>query len=163
MVLHGPVCIIQFVYTGDVYAGYRALEQINCPRWRTAGSPRQTRSDMTHLARCSCIQMTHTVNDSLRLLVSSQSIADSYVNLPARIGSFQPAGHYYERSFIARSTPPKLCQSLLTSFQELLSGPGVSGSVIAMSVYGADSALTDFIGNGAILRGSEGRARGGSS
>ena len=112
------VSLVHFTYCGDVYDGFRALERLV----ETIGPPMSPVVQTIHVS--------------------------SYLSLQHAIDPFATPGHYYERAWVAQSTPLKLADRSLELLQRV--PPGLEQSALVFHLYGVGGALTDHMDKGAF-------------
>ena len=154
---HGPAAMLGFIYVGDAYEGYRALEQlieaIGAPLAPPQAivkpsQPRSLRQITPSLP--STVILTSLTAAALLCSGCDGWVSVTYVELQCSMDPLTPSGFYYERSFIAQTAPPALAEANLQATQRATATPGLEHCVIAMLALGAGGAMTDFLGNGAF-------------
>ena len=116
----GPACIVPFVYVGDAYKGYRALDKL--------------------------IEQLGAPLAPLHALVK----ADTYVKLQHMLDPVTVPGYYYERTFMAPGVGKDFATALDAAQQLLSGYPGLSHSAVSTLILGVDGAISDNSGRGAF-------------
>ena len=117
---HGPACIVLFVYVGDAYKGYRALDQLI----ERIGAP---------LAPLPAVVK-----------------ADTYVALQHMLDMVTVPGHYYERTYMAAGITEGMAAAMLACHDELSKYPNLSHSAITTLILGVDGKMQQNSGRGAF-------------
>ena len=116
----GPACIVAFVYVGDAYKGYRALDTLI----EAIGAP---------LAPVQAVVR-----------------ADTYVALQHMLDEVTEPGHYYERSFMSAGINEHVAAAMLAAHDELAQYPTLSHSALTTLVLGVDGKMQENSGIGAF-------------
>ena len=117
---HGPASVVVFVYVGDAYKGYRALDQLI----ERIGAP---------LAPLPAVVK-----------------ADTYVALQHMLDVVTAAGNYYERAYMAAGITEGLATAMMASHDELSKYPNLSHSAVTALIVGVDGAIQRNSGRGAF-------------
>ena len=116
----GPACIVAFVYVGDAYKGYAALDKLI----EAIGAP---------LAPVQAVVK-----------------ADTYVSLQHMLDHVTVPGNYYERSFMSAGITEGMANAMLACHDELAKYPNLSHSVVTTLILGVDGKMQDNSGVGAF-------------